>query len=89
MEPHANSVGFRAIVENTLFEPGMFQRLLGCDPLLGVVYKDALKQVQEGTVEGCVAGDDILRSPKSAKLPSHGNIPFTHSQRFHRADVLP
>lgn len=61
MESHANPVCLRAIVHNTLFEPGMFQRLLGCDPLLGVIYKDALEQIKEGTVEGRVAGNDILQ----------------------------
>lgn len=42
VEPHANPVCFRAVIDEALLEPGVLQSLLGCDPLLGVVDENAL-----------------------------------------------
>lgn len=39
------------VIDCTLFEPRMLQRLFGCQPLLGVIDKDFLKKIEKEFVE--------------------------------------
>lgn len=61
LETHADSVGFSPIVDERFLEPRMLQGLLGRDPLLGVVDKDLLEEVQEETIELGVGRDELLQ----------------------------
>lgn len=70
MEPQADPVRFRAVIDKTLLEPGMLQGLFGCNALLGVVDEDALKEVQEVAVERGIGGNEFLHAHKSVKFQS-------------------
>lgn len=78
MQSHADPVGFRTVVDETLLEPGMLQGLLRREALLGIVDKDPLQQVQELAVEGGVDRDEFLaeRSATSSKVSEnvHGDL---------------
>ena len=62
MQSHANPICFCPVINEALFEPRVFQGLLGCDPLLGVVDKDLPQQVQKLTVEGSVDRNEFLHA---------------------------
>lgn len=60
MQTHTDAVCLGAVVNETFFKPWVFQRLLRCDSILGIVDKDALQQIQELTVERGVGGNEVL-----------------------------
>jgi hypothetical protein len=55
-----NSQCFGAVVNQRLLEPRMLQRLLRRDPLLRIVHKDLLQEIQELSVERVVRRDEFL-----------------------------
>lgn len=59
---HPDSCGFRPVVDDALFEPGVFQGLFCRDTLLRVIDEDFLEQVQKLLVEDGVWWDDLLYS---------------------------
>jgi hypothetical protein len=58
--PYSN--GFRAVVDQSLFEPRMLQSLLGGYALLGIVHKNLPKQVEKLLVEAGARKDEVLQS---------------------------
>lgn len=74
MQSHADPVGFRTVVDETLLEPGMFQGLLRRDALLGVVDKDPLQQIQELAIEGSVDGDEFLAERSATSSEASENV---------------
>lgn len=56
--PYASCFG--AVIRDGLFEPSVFERLLGCDALFGIVLEDAAEKVGELLVEGVVSRDHLL-----------------------------
>jgi hypothetical protein len=52
--------GFGAIVDQCLFEPGMFQGFFCCYSILRIIDEDLSEEVEELSVEGCVCWDEFL-----------------------------
>jgi hypothetical protein len=42
----SNSQSFGAVIDDAFFEPRMFERLLSCDALLRIVYKDLSQKIE-------------------------------------------
>lgn len=60
MQSLADPVSLRAVINECLLEPRVLQCLLGSDPVLRIVDKDLLQQIQELTVEWCGGRDELL-----------------------------
>lgn len=88
MQAHANAVCFGAVIDQTLFEPRMLERLLRRETVLGVVDKDALQQVKELTVERGIGGNKFLLNGQWNTWWT-GSGGDTYGEAFHRFDILP
>ena len=55
-----DSSGFGAVVEYSLLEPRVLQRLLGSYPGFRVVDKDSTKEIEELPIESSVRRDKFL-----------------------------
>jgi hypothetical protein len=53
-------VSLRTIVHQHFLEPRMLKSVLGRDPLLRVIHKDPLQQVQKFSVELSMGGNSLL-----------------------------
>jgi hypothetical protein len=65
----ANPWGLGAVIDDCLFKPGVFQRLLGSDTVFGIIDKDSLKEVKELPIETGVCRDEFLQSVSTSARP--------------------